>query len=163
MLLIDILGRRQLLIWGALLQAVFLFTLAGIGTSSHRSGSEANGLVASVMLFNFFFSASWAPIAYVIGSEIGTAALREKTMSFTSSINVVAAWLVAFCVPYLLEDIGASIGWLFGGFSIVATAYAYFCVPEIMNRSLEELDELFANHVSARKFAQTETHGAARR
>lgn len=35
-------------------------------------------------------------------------------------------------------------------------------MPEISGRSLEELDELFENKVSARKFATAETHGAAR-
>lgn len=75
----------------------------------------------------------------------------------------MAAWLVAFVVPYMLETIGANIGWIFGGFSILATGYAYWRVPEISGRSLEELDELFENRVPARKFGTTETHGAARR
>ncbi|KAF2452369.1 general substrate transporter [Lineolata rhizophorae] len=163
MLLVDSLGRRNLLIWGAIFQAIFLFSMAGVGIKKNPSASDARGLVACVMLFNFFFCGTWAPIAYVIGSEIGTGSLREKTMAFASTINVVAAWLVAFCVPYLIDAIGANIGWLFGGFSVLATLYAYFCVPEIMNRSLEELDELFENHVPAPRFASTQTHGAARR
>jgi hypothetical protein len=45
--------------------------------------------------------------------------------------SVVAAFIVAFCVPYLLDDIGANIGWLFGAISFVAAIYAYFFVPEI--------------------------------
>lgn len=45
---------------------------------------------------------------------------------------MIAAWLVAFVVPYLLDLIGPNIGWLFGGFSIFATVYAYLFVPEIM-------------------------------
>ncbi|CAL5867003.1 uncharacterized protein PFLUO_LOCUS1215 [Penicillium psychrofluorescens] len=159
----DIVGRRNILILGAFFQAIFLFAMAGIGLKKNPTTADGNGLVACVMLFNFFFSGTWAPLAYVIASEIGTAALREKTMAFTSTINVVAAWLVAFVVPYLLDAIGSNIGWIFGAFSIFAMVYAYFRVPEIMNRSLEELDELFENHVSARKFATTRTHGAAHR
>jgi hypothetical protein len=45
--------------------------------------------------------------------------------------SVVAAFIIAFCVPYLLNDIGANIGWLFGAISFVAAIYAYFFVPEI--------------------------------
>ncbi|KAK2763691.1 hypothetical protein FQN54_009307 [Arachnomyces sp. PD_36] len=162
MFLIDTTGRRSLLIWGAVLQALFLFVMAGLGGKESPSKADADGLVASVMLFNLSFSGTWAPIAYVIASEIGTGPLREKTMSFTSSINVIAAWLVAFVVPYLLDIIGANIGWLFGGVSVFATFYAYLFVPEIMNRSLEELDQLFDDHVPARKFASTETFGVGR-
>jgi MFS transporter, SP family, sugar:H+ symporter len=44
---------------------------------------------------------------------------------------VVAAFIVAFCVPYLLDDIGAKIGWVFGTISFLAAIYSYFCVPEI--------------------------------
>lgn len=152
-----------MLIWGALLQAAFLFPVAGIGLKKNPSPSDGHGLVACVILFNFFFSGTWAPIAYVIASEIGTGPLREKTMSFTSTINVVAAWLIAFVVPYLLDDIGANIGWIFGAIAIFSAFYAYFRVPEIMNRSLEELDEMFEKRVPARKFGSYETHGAARR
>ncbi|MCJ1305333.1 hypothetical protein MMC08_008147 [Hypocenomyce scalaris] len=163
MFLVDALGRRTLLIWGGLLQTLFLFLVAGLGDKKNPTSSDAHGLVAGVILFNFFFTGTWAPIAYVIGSEIGTAALREKTMSFTSSINVVAAFIVAFCVPYLLNDIKANIGWVFGAVGILATLYAYFFVPETKNRSLEELDELFAARIPARKFKSTETSGAGRR
>lgn len=163
MCLVDSVGRRNMLIAGGILQTVFLFAMAGIGLKKNPSGADGHGLVACVMLFNFSFSGTWAPIAYVIGSEIGTSALREKTMAFTSTINVVAAFIVAFCVPYMLDGISSNIGWVFGGISIIATVYTYFFVPEIMNRSLEELDELFEKRVPARKFQATETHGAARR
>lgn len=163
MALIDTVGRRPVLIWGGVLQAPWLFAVAVLGTKADPSASEAKGLVASVLLFNFFFSGTWAPVAYIIASEIGTGPLREKTMAFSSTVNVVAAWLVAFTVPYLLDAIGARIGYIYGGFAIVATVYAYFFVPEIKDRSLEELDELFDQHVPARKFAQAQTHGAAHR
>lgn len=52
----DLVGRRDLLIWGAVLQGIFLFSMAGIGTKSSFTTSDANGLVASVMLFNFSFA-----------------------------------------------------------------------------------------------------------
>lgn len=76
-----------MLIAGGLLQAVFLFSMAGVGLKSDPTTTEANALVASVMMFNFFFSGTWAPIAYVIGSEIGTGPLREKTMAFSSTVK----------------------------------------------------------------------------
>ena len=58
---------------------------------------------------------------------------KERFQNLTSDKlhSVVAAFIVAFCVPYLLDDIGANIGWLFGSISFVAAIYAYFFVPEI--------------------------------
>ena len=66
-------------------------------------------------------------------------------------------------VPYLLSRVYANIDWVFGSLSFLGGIYVYFVVPETRNRSLEELDGLFANHVLARKFASTETFGAGRR
>lgn len=163
MVLIDTIGRRPILIWGGILQAPWLFAVAFLGSQSDPSTDESKALVASVLLFNFFFSGTWAPVAYLIASEIGTGSLREKTMAFASTVNVVAAWLVAFTVPYLLDAIGARTCYIYSFFAIGATVYAYYFVPEIKDRSLEELDELFDNHVPAKKFAETKTHGAALR
>ena len=56
MFLIDTTGRRSLLIWGAALQALFLFIMAGLGNKPNPSKADADGLVASVMLFNLAFS-----------------------------------------------------------------------------------------------------------
>lgn len=161
MVFIDTIGRRPILIWGGILQAPWLFAVAFLGSKSSPTPEDSKALVTSVLLFNFFFSGTWAPVAYIIASEIGTGSLREKTMAFASTVNVVAAWLVAFTVPYLLDAIGARTCYIYCCFAIGATIYAYCAVPETKDRPLEELDELFDNHVPARKFAETETHGVA--
>ncbi|RDL36187.1 Uncharacterized protein BP5553_06799 [Venustampulla echinocandica] len=163
MFFIDLAGRRTVLIVGCIGQAVFLFLVAGMGLPKHPTAAAANTLVASVMLYNFFFAGTLAPVSYVVGSEIGTAAVREKTMAFTTAVSILAAWIVAFCIPYILDDIGANIGWVFGCMAALATIFTYFFVPETKGRSLEELDELFAQHIPARKFASTETVGPGRR
>ena len=86
-------------------------------------------------------------------------------MAFSSTINVVAAFLVSFTLPYLLNApyaaLGAGVGWIYGGFAVVATLYSFFFVPETKGRALEELDECFAARLSARKFAAYQTTGAA--
>jgi len=60
---VDGIGRRPLLMIGGSLMAACLFILAGISTAdqSTLNGSEKNMMVASVMLFQFFFNLSWAP------------------------------------------------------------------------------------------------------
>jgi sugar porter (SP) family MFS transporter len=56
MCLFDTVGRRRMLIVGAVMQGVFLFAMAGIGQIKNPSVSDGHALVACVMLFNFFFS-----------------------------------------------------------------------------------------------------------
>lgn len=147
MLASDMVGRRVLLIGGGLAQALFLCVVAGLGDKKHPSSSDAHGLVACVVLYIFFYTGTWSPVSYALASEIGTGALREKTMGIGIAINVVGAFVVAFVVPYLLNAIAANIGWLFGGIALVATVYAYFFVPETKDRSLEVSPPARPHHI----------------
>lgn len=46
----------------------------------------------------------------------------------------------------------AKYGYIFAGTMLIALAFIYYYVPECRGRTLEEIDELFENKVSARKF-----------
>ncbi|KAJ3744892.1 general substrate transporter [Lentinula detonsa] len=166
MVLLEYFGRRPVLIGGAFFQSLWLYIMAGIGGQSGKlPKANINMMVASVMLFNFSFSASWAPLSYVVASEVGTGALREKTMAFSSVINVICAFAVSFTLPYLLNppyaNLQAKVGYIYGSIAAVAMIYAIFFVPEMRGRSLEELDELFEHKPSipAWKFRSTKTTG----
>lgn len=60
-LYIDGIGRRPILIVGGSFMALWLFILGGTGTIKVLNDAEKGLMVASVMLFSFFFSMSWAP------------------------------------------------------------------------------------------------------
>jgi SP family sugar:H+ symporter-like MFS transporter len=55
--------------------------------------------------------------------------------------------------------LGARIGFLWGGFSVVATLWTFFYLPETGFRALEELDELFFKNVGVRQFKKYQTAG----
>ena len=56
MIISDLVGRRDLLIWGGFGQALFLFLVAGLGEKANPSAADARGLVASVILFIWIFT-----------------------------------------------------------------------------------------------------------
>ncbi|KAK7054677.1 hypothetical protein VNI00_003140 [Paramarasmius palmivorus] len=166
MILLELFGRRPILVSGAFLQSLWLFLVAGIGgTEGVISDARKHMMVAATMLFTFSFSVSWAPLSYVVAAEVGTGALREKTMAFSSMLNVVCAFAVSFTLPYLLNppyaNLQARVGYIYGSIAAVAMLYALFFVPETKGRSLEELDELFERKPSlpAWRFKQTQTTG----
>jgi len=163
MLLSDMIGRRGVLIWGGLGQTVFLFLIAGLGIKSSPTSSDGQGVVAGVMLYFFIYSGTWGPLLFTVAAELGKGTLREKTISLGVALNVITAFIVSFCVPYILADIGANIGWVFGAIAFFATVLVFFVLPETKDRSLEELDELFQSHVPARKFKTTVTTGSGSR
>jgi SP family sugar:H+ symporter-like MFS transporter len=64
---IDSAGRRPTLLFGGTMMAAFMLILGGVGTvpAEDRSNAMSNMMVASFMLFGFFFNLSWAPMCVV--------------------------------------------------------------------------------------------------
>lgn len=139
--------------------------MAGLGRISNPTKTDGQGIAACVIIFTCVFNATWGATPYVVASEIGTGRLREKTMAFSSTVNVVAAFTVSFTLPYLLNApyaaLGAGVGWIYGSFAVLASLYTFFFVPETKGRGLEELDYCFAQGVSPRKFHTIRVEGAA--
>jgi hypothetical protein len=44
------------------------------------------------------------------------------------------------------------VGFIFGGLAISSFVFAYFCVPEMKGRSLEEINQMFQDGVPVRQF-----------
>ncbi|KAL4914811.1 general substrate transporter [Aspergillus aurantiobrunneus] len=153
MALFDAFGRRDLTFHGCWVQAVFLCVIGALGSKENRSTSETNGTVASFILYAAVLHATLGPAAYITAAEIGTATLREKTMAISTAFNVVVGFVVVFTTPYLLStpgaNLGAKLGYIWGGFAGVGAIWAWLCMPELKGRRLEEIDQLFAARLPA--------------
>lgn len=76
-----------------------------------------------------------------------------------TALNVVVGFVVVFVTPYLLRSIGSGTAYIWGGFAILSSIWAFFFMPELKGRNLEEIDQLFEANISARKFSDYETGG----
>jgi SP family sugar:H+ symporter-like MFS transporter len=72
--------------------------------------------------------------------------------------------LITFVSPYLQDtgygNLQGKIGFVWGAGSIIAVAWAFFMLPELKGRTLEEMDELFQKHISVFEFGKYQTSGA---
>ncbi|KAF5009431.1 hypothetical protein FDECE_4363 [Fusarium decemcellulare] len=143
MYLVDRLGRRYTLMVSYIFQAFWLFLLAGLGGKADKSMAEKNTVVASFMLFSFWYNMGSASIPYLLGGEIPNSALREKTQSLGASWNVIWAFVTNFVIPYLIRDLHFGVGWVFGSVSCVALLFTFFFLPETKGCALEEIDAIF--------------------
>jgi len=163
MVALDAFGRRDVTLWGNLIQALFLFLIGGLGSQSNRSQASTDGMVASFILYAAALHATLGPAAYITASEVGTSRLREKTMAFSTAINVVVGFVVVFTTPYLLSppyaNLGAKLGYIWGAFAALGVVWVFFFMPELKGRNLEEIDQLFEAKISMRKFSSYETSG----
>lgn len=64
---------------------------------------------------------------------------------------------MSFSLPYLLNapyaNLGSKVGFIFGSMAFLSLVFAFWCVPEVKGRSLEEVDRLFESGIPLRHFA----------
>lgn len=153
--LIDRVGRRPLTIWGLGFLTCVLVSEAGLATGG--SQQELKGAVAMVLIYCWAFNVCIGATAYVCLTEVATARLRAKTVALGYAISntVSVGWY--FALPHMFNpdqgNLGGKIGFIFGGLSVIVIVLLYFYLPETRFRSYEELDEMFAAKVPARKFS----------
>ncbi|CAE6531446.1 unnamed protein product [Rhizoctonia solani] len=156
-ILIDRMGRRSLLIWGAFFLCVFqlIIGIAGV-TISVENAAGQRMLVAFVFLYVCAFAVSWGPVAWVLNAEMFPLAVRAKGLAMTNATNWAVNFGISYSVPYLVNvgpqslGLGARVYFLWGSLSMLCCVYAYFFIPETKGLTLEQVDMLFL-HSSPRK------------
>jgi hypothetical protein len=156
-LLADRLGRKPVLIISAFLQTAALLTMGGLGTAdlstSIDSDSVKAGIVAMLLLFSFGWSFGYAPLAYVVATELPSPYLREYTLNVGYTVKLFMEFVVSFTYSYLEDadkaNLGGKLGFIYGSIAFFALIFSVFFVPETKNIELEEMDGMFG--ATARK------------
>ncbi|QRV87794.1 Sugar (and other) transporter [Ceratobasidium sp. AG-Ba] len=150
--LIDKVGRRPLLIWGALWMAIAQLIIGATGiTVSTDNEVGQRVLVAFVFLYVAAFALTWGPVAWVVNAELYPLAVRAKAMSMTGATNWAVNFGIGYSVPYLVNEgpgnagLGVRVYFLWGSLCMLCFVYAYFFIPETKGLSLEQVDQLFLN------------------
>ena len=142
---------------GGAIQIASLFTMGGLGAGSDDPPSSYKvGVIAMLSIFGFGFASGWAPVSHILTAEIPSMRLRDMTYRTASAINILIQFVTTYATPYLLNKpyagLGAKVGFIYGGAAVLATVFAYFCVPECKGKTLEEIDRLFLDSVPVRDF-----------
>ena len=150
----DKVGRRISMFTGAFLMAAMMIGVGGTTANGYEALSPMtqNGCVAMLVLWYVFYALSWGPGVWILGGEIGTGQLRERTLLLSSLGSFVTSVPINFVNPYVQAQIGGRTAIIYGSFSVAAMAFVYFCLPETKDRSLEELDEMFQQKVPTTQF-----------
>jgi len=99
--LVDRLGRRFILLWGAV---AMIISLSAISYFIYVDISWTPRLVVIfVMIYNAAFGASWGPIPWLYPPEILPLSIRAKGASLSTAANWAFNWLVGEMTPILQE------------------------------------------------------------
>lgn len=128
--LVDRLGRRPILMWGA---AAMIVSLSAISYFMYIDiHLTPRMVVIFVMLYNAAFGASWGPIPWLYPPEILPLSIRAKGASLSTASNWAFNWLVGELTPVLQELIQWRLYLVHAFFCAVSLIVVFFCFPETL-------------------------------
>lgn len=144
--IMDKVGRKTMLIVGAVGMAVSLFVMSVAMAASSASQAAAVICAIALTIYIAFFSATWGPVMWIMIGEMFPLHIRGLGNSFGSTINWTANAIVSLTFPYLLNLMGT--GSLFIGYGIMCVLgllFVKYQVFETRGRSLEEIEAMLKN------------------
>jgi SP family arabinose:H+ symporter-like MFS transporter len=142
MSLVDVAGRRTLILFGTLMQFI---SFAAVGWFYYSNGSGF-GILVFVMIFAAAHAIGNGAVCWVIISEIFPTKVRGRAMS----IATMSLWLVAYIgnliFPLMQKHLGNSgTFWCFSAAAFVNLIFVLLWVPETKGRSLEQIESIWAS------------------
>ncbi|KAL4995773.1 general substrate transporter [Aspergillus recurvatus] len=150
---VDNVGRKPILVIGAIGMATCHFIIAGIFAEnetqweSHRAAGW--GAVAMVWLFVVHFGYSWGPCSWIIIAEIWPLSVRAIGTSLGASANWMNNFIVGQVTPDMLSGIRYGTYIFLGLMTTLGALFIFFFVPETKQVSLEEMDVIFGSEGTA--------------
>ncbi|CCE78069.1 Piso0_000682 [Millerozyma farinosa CBS 7064] len=156
LILVDVIGRRKLLISGGIGMTISNFIIAIIGVTLNNNKVRAAINVSFSCLFIAFFASSWGGGVWAVTSDIYGIGIRQKAISMNAATN----WLVNFCLAlataYLIDTTGkrsvqgTKIFFIWGSLNAAGVVFVYLLLYETKGLKLEEVDLMYKTCKSAR-------------
>jgi sugar porter (SP) family MFS transporter len=157
---IDKWGRRPMLLIGLAFMSFWLWLVGGLqgryghwdvpdGSNSvnwvitdHKSVTK--GIIACSYLFVCSYAITMGPVSWTYPAEIFPMRVRSKAVSLSTATNWIFNFALAWAVPPGLKHISYRTYFIFASFNAAAFIHVFFCYPETKGRTLEEIEEVFA-------------------
>ena len=137
--LVDSKGRKTLLLWGAFGMAISLGYLTYAFLQPEKNSM---GVLIALLGYISFFAASFAPVMWVIISEIYPNRIKGIAMSFSTAISWGCTFLTVYFAPIIRANLGDSaLFGIFGIFTVLAFIFVKIWIPETKGKSLEQIEK----------------------
>jgi len=152
-IVVERVGRRKGLVWGAALGMIPMWYIGGYVMRSDPAAAALRGTVTRdgwgylamvcVYLNAFIICATWQGITWTYASEIFPLDIRMLCVSITTADTWLGSFIIARSTPYMISDLGYGAYFFFASILCAMGVWAFFFVPETKGVSLEEMDALF--------------------
>ncbi|KAF2207095.1 hypothetical protein CERZMDRAFT_51861 [Cercospora zeae-maydis SCOH1-5] len=170
--IIDRIGRRQLLLGGAVICTILHFATAAVMATYGRpvdsvfgnenlklelSPTPGKAVIALSYIFTGIYGLTWAPTGWIYCSEVFPLKYRAKGVGLSAATN----WAFNFALAYFLPPAFRNITWktyiIFGIFCFVMIFHIFFTYPETARKTLEEIDLIFDSKIPAWRSAKVQS------
>ncbi|KAI5273695.1 quinate permease [Aureobasidium subglaciale] len=156
--LIDKVGRRNLLLIGAIGGACCMLIIGGYLASPLVDTSAAatavakplsSGGIAAVFFFYLwtaFYTPSWNGTPWVINSEMYEQNVRALGQAMAAASNWFWNFIIARFTGQMFANMGKSgcgVYFFFAGMMFLSVVFVWFCIPETKSVPLESMNRLF--------------------
>lgn len=152
-------GRRTLYLLGLLVMLSILLAVGFMGIPASSDGlAYASGTL--LMLFVFTYDLTVGPVCYCLVAEIPSTRLRVKTVVLARNAYNIASIVANELNPPILNPTAWNLrgkgGFVWAGFCAVSLVWSFFRLPEPKGLAPAEIDVLFEQRVSARRFRKVQ-------
>lgn len=148
-LLIEVIGRRKLLLCGGVGMTISNLIIGIVGASNAATVISSKLSISFACVFISFYASSWGGCAWALTSDLYGISIRQKAISVAASTNWLINFICAYITPYLINTgqhtaaLGNKVFFIWGGCNLVGTIFVYFVVYETKGLKLEEVDYMY--------------------
>ncbi|OAG06105.1 MFS quinate transporter-like protein QutD [Paraphaeosphaeria sporulosa] len=163
-IIVEKVGRRKGLIWGAALGCIPMWYIGGYVMRADPAAAAARGDISRdgwgylamvcVYVNAFIICATWQGITWTYASEIFPLDIRMLCVSLTTADTWLGSFIIARSTPYMISDLGYGAYFFFASVLLLMGVWAFLFVPETKGVSLEEMDALFSRPMHQVVWAQ---------
>ncbi|KAH8896173.1 major facilitator superfamily transporter glucose [Thozetella sp. PMI_491] len=159
LLWIDRWGRRNTMLIGAVLMAIWMYAngaimavygvvvpggIDGIAAESMRvTGAAGKAVIAATYLFVASFAPTWGPASWIYPPELYPLRVRGMGVSMSTSGNWAFNTALGLFVPTAFQNIMWKTYIVFGVFCTIMFIHVFVLFPETAGKTLEETTAMF--------------------
>lgn len=138
MLLVDRIGRRQLMIIGCI--AIGVSHIAA--SMAYRSHAQGAWVLILTLCAIACYAMSLAPVTWVLITEIYPNRMRASAVSVSVAMLWIASFVLTYTFPWLNHSVGTSnVFLIYGGICLAGALFVTLMVKETKGQSLETLEQ----------------------
>ncbi|KAI1823301.1 quinate permease [Xylaria intraflava] len=148
--MIDHLGRRNLLIVGALGGSISMWIIGVYIKIANPANSPTDDIppagIAAIFFFYLwtaFYTPSWNGTPWVLNAELFDQNTRSLGQASAAASNWFWNFLISRFTPQLFNDLGYGVYFFFASLMALSILFVFFLIPETKGLPLEAIDQLF--------------------